>query len=156
MQIHGFEEILAEHPIFKAFDAPTQALLAGCARNEHFKPGAVIFAEGDAADRAYLLREGDVAVEIASPERAPLIVETLHAGDMLSWGWMVPPYRHMSQARATSEVRAVSLDATCLRGKMEANPTLGYQMFRHLLPHMAARVRVLRMQLLDLYGGPRT
>jgi hypothetical protein len=25
-------------------------------------------------------------------------------------------------------------------------------MFQHLLPHMAARVRVLRLQLLDMYG----
>ncbi|MBI1418148.1 MAG: cyclic nucleotide-binding domain-containing protein [Limimaricola sp.] len=156
MQTHGFEEILAEHPIFKSFDAPTQALLAGCARNEHFKAGSLIYGEGDAADRAYLLRHGDVAVEIASPERGPLIVETLHAGDMLSWGWMVPPYQHMSEARAVTEVRAVSLDAECLRGKMEANPVLGYQMFAHVLPHMAARVRALRMQLLDLYGAPRT
>jgi hypothetical protein len=65
---------------------------------------------------------------------------------------MVPPYRHMSDARAVSEIRAVSLDAICMRGKCDGNPILGYQMFKHLLPHMALRVRALRMQLLDLYG----
>lgn len=152
MRIHGLEDILAEHPVFCAFDKATLEFLAGCARNEHFRAGERIFAEGDPAEKVFLLRQGDVAVEIATPERSPIIVETLHAGDVLGWAWMVPPYRHMSDARALSEVRAVSLGATCTRAKCDENPVLGYQMFQHLLPHMAARVRVLRLQLLDMYG----
>ncbi|WP_325063334.1 cyclic nucleotide-binding domain-containing protein [Halovulum marinum] len=111
-----------------------------------------MFAEGDPAGKVFLLRQGDVAVEIATSERSPIIVETLHAGDVLGWAWMVPPYRHMSDARAVSDVRAVSLGATCMRAKCDANPVLGYRMFQHLLPHMAARVQVLRLQLLDMYG----
>jgi CRP/FNR family transcriptional regulator, cyclic AMP receptor protein len=153
MRIHGFEEVLAEHPVFKDFDAETLALLAGCARNEHFAAGTTIYAEGGGADRVYILRHGDVAIEISTAERASLIVETLHEGDVLGWSWMVPPFRHQSDARALTEVRAVSLDAVCLRGKCDANPVLGYRLFQHLLPHMALRVRALRMQLLDLYGA---
>lgn len=155
MQIHGFREILAEHPVFREFDADALDLLAGCARNEHFQAGATIYAEGDAADRVHILRHGDVAVEIATPERASIIVETLHAGDVLGWSWMVPPYRHMSDARALSDVRSVSLDAACMRGKCDENPVLGYHLFKHLLPHMALRVRALRLQLLDLYGSAK-
>ena len=155
MKIHGFEEILAGHPVFKDFDKETLALLAGCARNEHFKAGTPIYGEGSPADKVFILREGDVAVEISAPERAPIIVESLHAGDVLGWSWMIPPYKHMSEARAVSDVRAVSLDATCMRGKSEDNPALGYQMFKHWLPHMASRVRALRMQLLDVYGAKK-
>ena len=65
---------------------------------------------------------------------------------------MVPPYRHMSQARATTDLRVVSLDGACLRRKCDDNPALGYMMFKHLMPHMAQRVRALRLQVLDLYG----
>jgi CRP-like cAMP-binding protein len=152
MRTHGFEEILANHPVFRDFDKETLALMAGCARNEHFPPGSLIYGEGDPADRLYILRFGDVAVEISTAEREPIIAETLHAGEVLGWSWMVPPYQHRSNARAQSDVRAVSLDAACLRGKCDENPLLGYNLFKHLLPHMAARVRALRMQLLDLYG----
>ena len=152
MKTHGFEEILAEHPLFREFDADTLALLAGCAKNEHFAAGTRIYGEGDGADKVYILRHGDVSVEISSPERGPLIVETLHAGDILGWSWLVPPFQHRSDARAQSEVRAISLDAACLRGKCDDNPTLGYAMFKHWLPPMARRVTALRMQLLDLYG----
>ena len=152
MRTHGIEEILSDHPVFRDFDATTLALLVGCARNEHFHAGDRIFAEDDPADRVFILRYGDVAVEIATPERAPIIVETLHPGDVLGWSWMVPPYRHMSDARALTDIRAVSLGADCIRKKCDDNPVLGYQMFSHLLPHMALRLRTLRLQLLDLYG----
>ena len=152
MAIRGIDILLAEHPVFSQFDAPTLTLLAGCARNVRFRAGEPIFAEGDPADTVFVLRKGDVAVEIAAPERAPIIVETLHAGDLLGWSWMIPPYRHMSDARAASDVSAVSLDANCMRNKCEQEPVLGYRMFQTLMPHMAVRMRAMRMQLLDLYG----
>lgn len=152
MEIRGLEETLAAHPVFRDFDKETLDLLAGCARNEHFRAGETIFAEGDDADKAFLIRAGEVAVEIAAPQHEPLVVETVRAGDVLGWSWLIPPYRHMSDARALGDVRAISLDAVCMRNKSEQNPVLGYQMFRHFVPHMATRFRALRMQLLDVYG----
>ncbi|MCB9992211.1 MAG: cyclic nucleotide-binding domain-containing protein [Hyphomicrobiaceae bacterium] len=155
MKTHGMEDLLVDHPVFRDFDKDTLDLLSGCARNEHYRPGQMIYSEGEVADKFYILREGDVAIEVSAPGRAPLITETLHAGDLFGWAWLVAPYQHMSDARAISEVRAVSLDATCLRGKCETNPVLGYQMFQHWMPHMAARMRTMRMQLLDVYGLAR-
>jgi CRP-like cAMP-binding protein len=152
MRTKAFYEILAAHPVFKDFDTETLDLLAGCARNEVYKAGRKIFVEGDAADKAFILRKGDVAMEISSPQTAPLTIETLHDGDIFGWSWMVPPYVHMSDARAITEVRVISLDATCLRGKCDANPALGYEMFKHWLPLIVRRIRTMRMQLLDLYG----
>lgn len=152
MEIHSVGEILAAHPVFRDFDSETLDLLAGCARNEHFHAGQTIYSEGDEANKVFLIRDGDISVEISAPQHNPIVVETLRAGDVLGWSWMVPPYQHMSDARALNEVRAISLDAVCMRGKSENNPALGYQMFKHFVPHMATRFRALRMQLLDVYG----
>ncbi|MDE3080942.1 MAG: cyclic nucleotide-binding domain-containing protein [Paracoccaceae bacterium] len=152
MTIRRFDDILAAHPLFKGFDADTIALFAGCAKHEHFAPGSRIFAEGAPADRFFILTKGDVALEIATPERAPLIVETLHPGDLFGWAWMTPPYRHTNDAVAQSEVRAISLDGACLRRKCEATPALGYRMFQEWVPHLMTRIRALRLQTLDLYG----
>ena len=152
MEIHSVGEILAAHPLFKGLDPETLALFAGCARNEHFRAGETIYSEGEDANKAYLIREGDVAVEISAPNHEPLVVETVRAGEVLGWSWMVAPYKHMSDTRALNDVRAVSLDAVCMRGKSETNPALGYHMFQHLVPHMAKRFRALRLQLLDVYG----
>jgi CRP-like cAMP-binding protein len=155
MRVHSFKEILAEHPVFRNFDDAALDLLAGCARNEHFKPGALVYSEGEPADRLFVLRHGDVAIDISTSEREPIIVETRHAGDVLGWSWMVPPFLHTSNAHAQTDVRAISLDATCMRGKCDENPELGYHLFKYLLPHMAKRIRLLRMQLLDLYGAKK-
>lgn len=152
MRIQAIEEILAEHPDFRQFDAATIALLAGCARMESFAAGAPIFREGEPAGTAWLVRRGDVAIEIAAPGRAPLIVETRHPGDLLGWSWIVPPYRRMSDARAIGDVGAIGLDAACLRAKLDEHPEIGYRMLKTWLPQLALRARAQRVQLLDLYG----
>ena len=156
MRIHGFEEILGELPAFAGFDQDLIELMAGCARNEHFKAGDTIFTEGDSADHIYILREGDVAIEISTPVSAPMIVETLHAGDVLGWSWLVPPYTHKSDAKAQTDVRAISLDATCLRGKSEDNHHLGYRLFQNWAPLIAKEIWAARLQLLDVYVTKRT
>ena len=34
-----------------------------------------------------------MALEIYAPQRPPIVVQTLEAGDILGWSWLVPPYR---------------------------------------------------------------
>ena len=153
MQIKTVKDMLQAHPVFRGFDDDSLTLIAGCGRNERYKAGSFIFREGDDADKVYMLRGGDVAIEMSAPGKGALIVETLHAGEILGWSWLIPPYRHMSDARAVTDVSAVSLDAQCVRGKCDDEPMLGYQMFQEWIPHLASRVRAQRLQLLDLYGS---
>ncbi len=155
MDIQSIQDLLTEHPILGRFDTASRELLVGCARNHHFGAGEMIQTEGDPADLVHVLRKGDVAIEIAAAHLAPVIVETVHGGDILGWGWLIPPYRTMYDARALTEVSCVSLDAACLRGKCDDNPMLGYQMFKYWLPHLAARFRAQRLQVVDLYGEGR-
>ncbi len=48
-------------------------LLVGLARNVEFAPGTFLFREGGRADRCYLLRQGKVALEIATMARGHVI-----------------------------------------------------------------------------------
>jgi CRP-like cAMP-binding protein len=146
------EALLADHPDFHAFTATERARLAACAREERYASGTTIFNEDDVADSVFLLLEGDVAVQNALPGRPPVIVETLHAGDMLGWAWLVPPFRRMSDALAQSDVRAVGLDAAGVRALCNAHPDMGYQLYQHWLPHLVERFRSQRLQILDIYA----
>lgn len=152
MDTRSISELLAEHPILGHFDSESIELLSGCGRNVHFGAGQMIQREGQPADLVYVLRKGDVAIEISAAHLAPTVVETVHGGDILGWGWLIPPYRTLFDARALTEVSCVSIDAACLRGKCDDNPMLGYQLFKHWLPHLAARFRAQRLQVADLYG----
>lgn len=154
-QIEGLDRLLAEHPFFQGFDAPALALMAGCARNERFDAGQSIFKQGDDADRFYIVRHGQVSVEICAPPKGRLPLQTLGEGEVLGWSWLVPPFTWSFDARALTLVRAISLDAPCLRRKCENNHELGYRLLQRFIPVMADRLTAARLQLQDLYAPAR-
>ena len=53
---------------------------------------------------------------------------------------MLPPYRWLFDARAVDDVRAIGVDAACLRNKCDSDPRLGYQVMQRFLPVLAERL----------------
>jgi len=145
-------ELLTEAPFFDGLRPETVDLVAGCASNVQFEAGALIFREGDAADTFYLLRHGSIALEIHSPARGPLVIETLDAGEMLGWSWLFPPFRWHFDARAITTVRATAFDGACLRGKCDADAALGYELVSRFAQTLIERLQWTRLRLLDVYG----
>lgn len=154
VQIEGLDRILSEHGFFAGMHDAYRELVAGCAANEVFPAGAYIYREGEPADKFYLIRHGRVALEVHVPGKTPIIVETLKGDDLMGWSWLVPPFRANFDARAQELTRLVSLDAACLRGKMEQDAALGYELHKRFAPVVAARLAAARRQLIDLYGHP--
>jgi CRP/FNR family transcriptional regulator, cyclic AMP receptor protein len=146
------EELLSSHPFFAGLDADAMRLISGCASNVHFGAGEFIFGEGEEASRFYVIRHGRVALEIHSPARGPLVIDSMDPGDVLGWSWLVAPYRNFCDARAVTPVSATALDGACLRGKCEATPELGYQLLKRVAAVMYQRLQSTRIRLLDLYG----
>ncbi|MGF1640441.1 MAG: cyclic nucleotide-binding domain-containing protein [Rhodospirillales bacterium] len=154
VQIEGLDKLMREHPFFEGMSASYRELVAGCAANEVFQGGTYVYKEGQPADKFYLIRRGRVALEVHVPGRSPIIVETLKTGDLMGWSWLVPPYRASFDARALELTRLISLDAACLRGKMDHDPVLGYELHKRFAPVVAARLAAARHQLIDMYGHP--
>jgi len=150
--VETMDQILAKQAFFADFPAAFADLIAGCASNCHFKAGEYLLREGDPADRFFLLREGKVALEIAAPARAPVVLTTLKEGQIVGVSWLTAPYRAEFDARAMEPVRAIAIDAKCLRGKCEADHHLGYEMMKRFLPLVVERLHATRMQILDVYG----
>jgi CRP/FNR family transcriptional regulator, cyclic AMP receptor protein len=153
MHAETMEELIGHHPFFAGLGADAIRLMAGCASNVHFAAGDYIFSQGEAASRFYVLRHGRVALEIHSPERGSLIIDTMDEGEVLGWSWLVPPFRYFGDARAVTPVSAIVLDGACLRGKCEADSELGYQLLRRVTSVMYQRLQSARVRLLDLYGS---
>jgi len=138
-----------------AFEGLTPAhleVIAGCGRFVRFPAGTMILREGTPADRFFVLREGSVGLEVDSPERGPIVVQTLGPGDTLGWSWLFPPYRWHLDAVARDAVAAVAFDATCLRGKCESDHELGYHLMGRFADVMLRRLMATRLQLLDVYA----
>ena len=150
--VEGLDRILREHPFFRELPGPFCGLVSGCARNALFEPGEHIFREGGEAAHFYLLREGQVALELASGEGAVITFQTIGAGEILGASWLVPPFRWTFDARALERTRAIALDAVCMRAKCEENPELGWDLMKRFVPVLVERMQAARLQMLDVYG----
>jgi CRP-like cAMP-binding protein len=151
--LRTIEDLLAEHPFCAGMKPEHLHLLAGCGKNVHLPAGKHALRTGEPADTFYALREGVVALEVYSPTGGGLVVQTLHAGEILGWSWLFPPYRWTFDARVVEPVRAIALDGACLRGKAEADHELGYELMKRVAKVFTTRLAATRMQLLDLYGA---
>jgi CRP-like cAMP-binding protein len=123
-----------------------EPILIGCASNAKFAVGDHICREGEEADHFYILREGKVAIEIPAGHRHGIIIETIGAGDVLGWSWVVAPYRWRFDARVTEPTRAIALDAKCLRVKCEQDHELGFELLNRVLQVVEQRLQSTRMQ----------
>jgi CRP-like cAMP-binding protein len=146
-------DLIREHAFVAGMSEAQVDTVAGCAKNVVFEPGAYIIREGQSADEFHLIREGSVALEIYAPRQGSRVLQTIGANDILGASWIVPPYRWTSDARALDRVRAFAFDATCLRGKCEADPALGYALMKRFVPILVQRMSAARMQSLDLFGA---
>ena len=148
------ESLLTELSFFKDFSPPYRALIAGCGRNVHFDAGQLLTRTGESATQFFAIRHGRVSIEIHSAGRGPLMLQTVEAGEVIGWSWLFPPYRWTFDVRALEELRAISFDGECLRGKCERDPAMGYDFMKRFARVFMERLEATRLQLLDLYGSP--
>ncbi len=144
-------DLLAGHPFFADLPDRDLELIAGCGRNEVFRPGQLLFREGDPADWFYVIRRGRIALGIGVPGREDLIIDTLGPGEVLGWSWLFPPHVWTMDARALDTVHAIALDGVCLRGKCDEDPVLGYSLARRFAGILSDRLAATRLRLLDVY-----
>jgi CRP/FNR family transcriptional regulator, cyclic AMP receptor protein len=153
--IEGMDKVVREHRFFSGLGEDVIQLVAGCARNVRFDAGKYLYHEGDPADEFFLIRHGRVALEMATPGRSAVTFRTEPEGDVVGLSWLIPPYHWAYDARALDLVRAIGIDAKCLRGKCESDHDFGYAMMMRFVPVLVERLQATQLQVLDVYGTTR-
>jgi CRP-like cAMP-binding protein len=153
--MEGLERIVLAHPFFAGFEKELGPVVSGCARNHRFAAGQYLAHEGEPANEFFLIRHGKVALEVLSPGQQPTVFSTESEGDIVGTSWLVPPYLWTFDARAVELTRAIGIDARCLRDKCEADPRLGYELMKRIVPIVVGQLQDTRMQMLDVYGTSR-
>ena len=146
------DALLSEVPVFAGLAPDRVALIAGCAVNGVFSDGEYLLREGDRADRFFVVRAGRVAIQTHAPQGGAVTIETLHEHDVVGWSWLVPPHRAQFDARALDTVHAIVFDGACLRGKCDADPSLGYELLQRFSALIVERLQATRLRLIDVYG----
>lgn len=152
MHKETLEAYLKEHHFFRGLSDAYMPLLNGCARINRFDAGDMIFRQGEPAEQFYLIRHGTVAVEVHTPQRGIITIQTVVEGDILGWSWLLDPYVCRFDARAVTLTRVLALDGPCLREKCDNDPALGYALLKRIAGVMARRLEAARLQLMDIYG----
>lgn len=145
---------LTAHRFCDAMPQRTIDVLAGMAHFADLPAGAWIFRQGQPADTFHLLVDGSCAVEITAAARQPLVIATIHAGDVLGWSWMLPPHTWHFDVLAVEHSRSIAVDGVALRAACRNDHELGYEISTRLAGVIAARLEATRLQLMDVYGRP--
>jgi CRP/FNR family cyclic AMP-dependent transcriptional regulator len=144
----SFEKEVAGHAFLIGIGQQHIRLLADCAMRSHFQAGDVIFQEGEAANRFYLIEHGKVALE-SSTLGEPVQIEEIHDGDLLGWSWLFPPYAWHFTARALAETDAIFFYGTILREYCEKDHSLGFELFKRMSVVMLRRLQAARQKLIS-------
>ena len=148
------EKALADHPFLEGMSPEQISLIAGCASNEVFREGEMIFREGDSATAFFLIRSGQVSIEAHIPQKGAMPIRTRRTGEAFGWSWLLEPYRWHFDVRATELTRAIVLDGKCLREICDDDHDLGYEIMKRFAHIIVERLEATRLQLLDVYASP--
>ena len=146
--------LIADFPVLARLSPGELAGLSAGARTVRFDARERVFSEGQRAEGCWLIHDGRVALDVFIPGRGLVVVQTLGAGDVLGWSWLVPPYRWHFGASATEPTTATLLDTAQLRALADVDPGFGCALSRTLFEMMLHRLQATRARLLDLYRGP--
>ena len=125
------------------------AQLAAAASLVDVPAGHRFFAVGGVPHQFWLIRAGQVAVEIDAPGRRRIIVETLGRGEVVGLSWFLPPFEWQFGAMAMQPTEAFEFDAAAVRRCCEEDPAFGYELTRRLLTAVSERLQATRSRLLE-------
>ena len=127
--------------------------LAKAAELQTLAASAVLFREGGANHRLYLVREGRLALEVLIPGRAPSRILTIGPGEMCGWSSLLGEGRMTASAIATEDTLLIAFAVEKLRELCEANAEFGFHLMRQMALALSSRLVATRLQMLDLFGN---
>lgn len=143
--------ILHRHPFVSGFRPQDVDQLAALGNIVHFKPDEILFREGEACNKFYLIVSGPVSLELALA-RNVIQIQRIGAGDGLGWSAALVGQGKHFQARALDEVEALCFDGLAVTDACRADPEFGFTFMLRLLEVVASRLRATRVQLVDMYS----
>ena len=150
----GTRELLTEHPFLSGLQPAWLDRLSSFAHPVYRNRGYRLFAAGRPATRFWLLRSGRVTLDIDTPGRGGVTIETVEPGTVIGWSWLFPPYRWHFGAVALDPIRTIEFDAPGVRHLMSDDPALGQELTRRFMHVVVDRLQATRLRLLDRYAHP--
>ena len=121
--------------------------LAKAASEVMFPARHRIFADGDYADKFWLVQSGHVALDVLVPGEGLVVIGEVGIGGVLGWSWLFPPYHWAFGAVCVTEVKAFQFNAQAVRDLCAADPALRGELTQRVFPVVAGRLKDTRARL---------
>ncbi|MCP4186547.1 MAG: cyclic nucleotide-binding domain-containing protein [Gammaproteobacteria bacterium] len=154
MSTQSIKDYLSTHEFFSGLDDNFIKFLADSATQQKVEKGHVLFQQGKYADKFYLLRNGQVSVQVPALVGPTLEIQSLGADQILGWSWLIPPYRWNFMARALDETELLEFDGRAILARCEQDPKFGYELFKRFAALMSERLDAARQKLMDQWDPP--
>ena len=134
------------------FSPRVQEKLLALAEPFRFKAGQNIIGAGDPSQYLYIVKSGQVAVEISVPPKGRYRIRTGGAGDMLCWSALVEPRLSTAAVRAVDDTEAFGIRGEVLMDECCEDHELGFELYRALTEVIAGRLNAMRLQFVNVYS----
>ncbi len=125
--------------------------LATAASEVMFPARHRIFADGDYADKFWLVQSGHVALDVLVPGEGLVVIGDVGIGGLLGWSWLFPPYHWAFGAVCVTEVKAYQFNAHMVRSLCATDSAFRDELTRRLFEVVAGRLQDTRTRLI---AGP--
>jgi CRP-like cAMP-binding protein len=148
------DDYLAAHDFFKGLNEDFMKTLSEFATEKRVSEGEVLFQQGKAADKFFLVRKGRVSVQVPALVGPPLELQVLGEDQVLGWSWLIPPYRWNFVARAVEDSDVIEFDGGAILARCEQDPKFGYELFKRFTALMSERLDAARQKMMDQWNPP--
>src|SRR4051794_8539488 len=138
--------VLADVPLFAALDDDAAQVLSTALTTREVPRGHIVFSEGDAGDRLFVVLEGKVKISRTASDGRENLLTVLGPGEMFGELSLFDPGPRTATATAVTESTLASLDHDDLRPLLLNEPGVAVQLLRAL----AQRLRRTNEAMADL------
>ena len=150
----SIETYLSAHSFFSGLEDDYIKFLANSAVELRIKEGDALFQQGKHADKFYLLRNGQVSVQVPAIVGPTLELQVMGEGQLLGWSWLIPPYRWNFQAIALEDSDLLEFDGSAILARCEEDPEFGYELLKRFAALMSERLDAARQKFMDQWDPP--
>lgn len=154
MSKRSIEDYLTDHTFFSGMDSSYVKFLSDSATELQMKTGDVLFQYGKPADKFYLLRQGQISIQVPALMGPALDIQTLGNDQILGWSWLIPPYRWSFLARALEDSDLIEFDGGAILALCEEDPKFGYELYKRFAALMSERLDAARQKMMDQWNPP--
>jgi CRP/FNR family cyclic AMP-dependent transcriptional regulator len=128
----SYSQLLAQVSIFEQLAADDLEQLSALLRTRRYAKGEVIFHQGDVGTALYIIRKGEVAIRLSSPDGKEVILALLDRGDFFGELALLDGEPRSSDAVAREETDLLSIQREDFRVFLNSRPKVALGLLANL------------------------